>query len=117
MTALCLLDARAADAAFGAAGLLGTYALAMAIRWRVQAEASCGCSWSGSDVPISRALMLRNLVMALLAATMAWPVTARPLAPPDLLVAAMIAASGLVAYLTATQLIDNHGAGAWLRSR
>ena len=107
----------AVTAAFAASGLLTAYALAMALRWRAQGAASCGCSWGSRDVPISVALVVRNLVMAGLAAAAAWPVATRALAPPDLLVALLIALSGLVAYLAATQLIENHGAGAWLRAR
>ena len=114
---LCLVAARATTAAFAASGLLTAYALAMALRWRAQGAASCGCSWGSRDVPISVALVARNLVMAGLAAAAAWPVATRVLAPPDLLVALLIALSGLVVYLAATQLIENHGTGTWLRAR
>lgn len=92
-------------AAWGAAALLLMFAAALAINLRRgRREIDCGCFRSDLRQPVSTALVLRNLLLALSAlALAAWPSTAVP-QPVEWLLASAAAATLLACYL-ATGLV------------
>lgn len=97
-----------------AAGLLLLYAGAMGYhRWRGQ-ELDCGCG--GEPLPVSWALVLRNLGLAALALFAASGLNARPMAGVDM--AVVIAATALAALLYAAmnQLLRHRAGRRGLRS-
>lgn len=102
---------RAAGATL-AAGLLLAYAAAMA--WhRAQGHAlDCGCG--GDPLPLSWALVLRNLVLATGAAVAAAPMSARALGLGDFAVIAAAVVLGTLLYAALHQVL-RHRAG--LRAR
>ncbi|CAB5692019.1 Methylamine utilisation protein MauE [Delftia tsuruhatensis] len=92
-------------AAWGAAALLLVFAAALAINLRRgRREIDCGCFRSDLRQPVSAALVLRNLLLALAAlALAAWPSAALP-QPVEWLLAPAAAATLLACYL-ATGLV------------
>ncbi len=82
-----------------AAGLLGIYALAMAINLaRGRRHIDCGCG----DTPhsLSGALLLRNAFLAAAAAALVLPTAARSLGGVDYLIIAMACAALTLLYVT-----------------
>lgn len=78
--AACLIPgARVLAAILACATLLG-YAAAMEINIRRGSRLlDCGCSWGSARQPVSRALVVRNLLLGVGPLTMALPQTAREL--------------------------------------
>jgi hypothetical protein len=67
-------------AALGAVGLLALYSVAIAINLvRGRSEMDCGCFGPAAGVPLSGALVARNVLLIGAAAIVSLPVTARPL--------------------------------------
>ena len=87
-------------------GVLLLYAGAIALNLlRGRRELSCGCGGPGERRPIAAWMVTRNLLLALLLAAAALPVSARPLQAVDLLtVAAGIAVASLL-YMSADALL------------
>jgi hypothetical protein len=93
----CLWSRSGTPAAISAGGVLLLYALAMAINLhRGNVLLDCGCSWGSGRQPVRYALVVRNVVLAALALTLALPVSGRPLAAIDV---ASIGAAVLTAAL------------------
>jgi uncharacterized membrane protein YphA (DoxX/SURF4 family) len=112
-TALLLLTPwRSAGAALAAALLL-SYAAAMAHHRRQGHALDCGCG--GEALPLSWALVLRNLVLAALALGAAAPMTARALALADFLVIAAALVLGTLLHAALHQML-RHRARLSLRS-
>jgi hypothetical protein len=83
--AACALLSTAVAAA-GAAIVLLSYAAAMYFNLRRgNVLLDCGCSWGARRQPLRRALVIRNLCLALLALTMAVPAGARTLTTVDII--------------------------------
>jgi hypothetical protein len=75
-----------AVAAAGAVIVLLSYAAAMYFNLRRgNVLLDCGCSWGARRQPLRRALVIRNLCLALLALTMAVPAGARTLTTVDII--------------------------------
>jgi len=84
LAAMIATGAAPAAAGAGAAILLGGYGLAMAINVRRgRLDLDCGCMGPASAVPVSPALVARNVVLALAATLLVLPVSARALTPLD----------------------------------
>ncbi len=83
--AACALLSTAVAAA-GAVIVLLSYAAAMYFNLRRgNVLLDCGCSWGARRQPLRRALVIRNLCLALLALTMAVPAGARTLTTVDII--------------------------------
>ncbi len=108
---LCAVYPSGAAAAGLVAGLLGLYALGMAVSvLRGIAPEDCGCSWAGAaGQPAGWALVLRNLVLVAVALLLAPEATARPLAFADYAGAFSLGLFAIAMYATADVLIANHG--------
>lgn len=108
---LCAFHPSGTAAAGLAAGLLGLYALAMAVSVaRGVAPEDCGCSWAGTTgQPAGRALALRNFVLIAVALLLAPEAAARSLAFADYAAAFSLGVFAIAMYATADVLIANHG--------
>ncbi len=108
---LCAIYPSGTAAAGLVAGLLGLYALGMAVSIaRGTAPEDCGCSWGGTTgQPAGWALVLRNLVLIAVALLLAAPEAARPLKFADYAAAFSLGAFAIAMYATADVLIANHG--------
>lgn len=108
---LCAVYPSGAAAAGLVAGLLGLYALGMAVSvLRGIAPEDCGCSWAGAaGQPAGWALVLRNLVLIAVALLLAPEAAARPLAFADYAGAYSLGLFAIAMYATADVLIANHG--------
>lgn len=105
--ALLLPQARGV-AALTAAALLASYALMMA--WQLlqgRRDLRCGCAGPASDVLVSPALVVRNLLMAGLALLLALPPGPMTLSVAGLMLALCMAGFLVALYLGAEQLIGN----------
>jgi uncharacterized membrane protein YphA (DoxX/SURF4 family) len=92
-------------AALGAATLLVTYAAAMYVNVRRgNVLLDCGCSWGAQRQPLTAALVVRNVALALLALAMMLPTAARPLSLIDL-ISILAAAGGLAVIYSAVNLL------------
>ena len=117
--ALLLLTPLRGLGALLAAGLLAAYAALMAWhRWRGH-ELDCGCG--GEPLPLSWALVLRNLGLALLAVVAAAPLTTREMGLADFFVVAAALLLGTLLYAALNQLLRHRGGMAsrntlWRRS-
>lgn len=75
-----LLPSPRLPGALGAAALLGTYSLAIGVNlMRGRRTIDCGCGALGARQPISEWLLVRNALLATMAAITMQPVGARPL--------------------------------------
>jgi len=104
-----------AFAAIAAAFVLAAYALMMA--WQLilgRRDLRCGCAGPASDVLVSPALVVRNLLMAGLALLLALPAGPMALSGAGILLALCMAVFMIGLYLGAEQLISNgqHLAGS-----
>lgn len=117
--ALLLLTPLRGLGALLAAGLLAAYAALMAWhRWRGH-ELDCGCG--GEPLPLSWALVLRNLGLTLLAVVAAAPLTTREMGLADFFVVAAALLLGTLLYAALNQLLRHRGGMAsrntlWRRS-
>lgn len=97
-----------------AAALLLLYAGAMGYhRWRGQVL-DCGCG--GEPLPVSWALVLRNLGLAALAGLAASGLGARPMAGVDMAVVVAATALAALLYAAMNQLLRHRAGGRGLRS-
>lgn len=117
--ALLLLTPLRGLGALLAACLLAAYAALMAWhRWRGH-ELDCGCG--GEPLPLSWALVLRNLGLALLAVVAAAPLATREMGLADFFVVAAALLLGSLLYAALNQLLRHRGGMAsrntlWRRS-
>lgn len=107
--ALALLPPQTrAAAAIAAAALLAAYALMMA--WQLvlgRRDLRCGCAGPASEVLVSPALVVRNLLIAGLALLLALPLEPMALSGAGILLALCMAGFLVALYLGAEQLISN----------
>ena len=108
---LCAVYPSGPAAAGLVAGLLGLYALGMAVSvLRGIAPEDCGCSWAGTvGQPAGWALVLRNLVLIAVGLLLAPEAAARPLEFADHVGAFSLGLFAIAMYATADVLIANHG--------
>ena len=108
---LCAVYPSGPAAAGLVVGLLGLYALGMAVSvLRGIAPEDCGCSWAGTTgQPAGWALVLRNLVLIAVALLLAPEASARPLELADYAGAFLLGLFAIAMYATADVLIANHG--------
>lgn len=111
--ALALLTPWRAAGAVLAAALLLLYAAAMA--WHRQQGHALDCGCGGEPLPLSWALVLRNLVLAALALAAAAPMAARALGLADFLVIAAALVLGTLLHAALHQML-RHRARLSLRS-
>lgn len=112
-TALALLTPWRAAGAAAAVALLLLYAAAMAWQRAHGRRLDCGCG--GEPLPLSWALVLRNLALALLAAAAAAPMAPRALALADFFVIAAALVLGTLLHAALHQML-RHRARLSLRS-
>lgn len=108
---LCAVYPSGAAAAGLVVGLLGIYALGMAVSVaRGIAPEDCGCSWAGTAAqPAGWALVLRNVVLISVALLLAPQAAARPLEFADYAGAFSLGLFAIAMYATADVLIANRG--------
>lgn len=95
------------------AALLAAYAAAIAINLlRGHRHIACGCGFSpvSGELSLSWTLVLRNLVLALLAAVTLWPQAQRALSFADLAVLVLTLLVTVLLHMALTQLLRNRGA-------
>jgi hypothetical protein len=102
-----LIPAAAGRAALLGMGLLGLYAVAIAINLRRGHEIRCGCGGLGGERPIAPALVGRNLLLVGLLGLTLLPLTSRPLEWLDLASIAFSVATAALLYLAADVAIAN----------
>ncbi len=86
IAALVLCPPLRAYGGLAAAAVLSGYALAMGINLRRgRRDLDCGCTGPGERRPIAAWMVWRNVLLALVAASLALPVVARPLGAADAL--------------------------------
>ena len=112
-TALALLTPWYSFGAAAAAALLGFYGAVMAWHRARGRRLDCGCG--GEPLPLSWALVLRNLVLAALALAAAAPMAARALGLADFLVIAAALVLGTLLHAALHQML-RHRARLSLRS-
>lgn len=108
VTAVLLLTPWRAAGALLAGGLLLAYAAAMALHRARGRTLDCGCG--GAPLPVSWALVLRNLLLAALAGVALLPASARPMGIADFLVVAAAVVLGSLLYAALNQLLRHRAA-------
>lgn len=103
IAALGLVTPWRTAAATLAAALLLLYGAAMAWHLRQGRVLDCGCG--GAPLPLSWALVLRNLVLALVALAAALPTSGRPVDLADMAVAAAALLLGALLYAAFSQVL------------
>ncbi len=106
--ALGLMTAWRPAAAIGAAGLLLAYGAAMAWHLARGHRLDCGCGTA--PIAISGWLVLRDAVLAALAAVSAWPTLPRALSLADFAVAAAVLVLATLLYAACHQVLRHHPA-------
>jgi len=92
----------------GSAGLLLAYAAMMAWQvWRGHADMDCGCSGPASDLSVSGALVVRNLICACLAILSLSALTGVAVGVIGLVLSVIMASFIITFYLCSDQLIAN----------
>jgi hypothetical protein len=95
-------------AALGAAALLASYALAIAINlWRGRRDIDCGCAGPQQDQPIRPLLLARNAVLVSLALLASLAPLSRDLGLFDAFVVIAASAVALLIYAAADGLLAN----------
>lgn len=107
-TAVLLLTPWRATGALLAGGLLLAYAAAMALHRARGRTLDCGCG--GAPLPVSWALVLRNLLLAMLAGVAMLPAAARAMGVADFLVVAAAVVLGSLLYAALNQLLRHRAA-------
>ena len=107
-TALLLLTPWRAAGALLAGGLLLAYAAAMALHRARGRTLDCGCG--GAPLPVSWALVLRNVLLAWLAVVAILPASARAMGIADFLVVAAAVVLGSLLYAALNQLLRHRAA-------
>lgn len=93
-------------AALGAAALLASYAVAIAINlWRGRRDIDCGCSGPQQDQPIRPLLLARNAILVSLALVASLPPMSRSLGMFDAFVVIAASAVALLIYAAAEGLL------------
>lgn len=106
MAAGLLIPLTRAAAALAGAGLLGVYALAMALNLaRGRRELACGCGGANERRPISAWMVVRNALLAALLAAISLPWAARPLQLLDLFTVGFGLAVAALLYMSADALL------------
>ncbi len=108
VTAVLLLTPWRAAGALLAGGLLLAYAAAMALHRARGRTLDCGCG--GAPLPVSWALVLRNLLLAMVAGVATLPVSARAMGIADFLVVAAAVVLGSLLYAALNQLLRHRAA-------
>ena len=104
---LCLLPSTYVAAGFLASGILLVYAFAMAVNL-VQKNAllDCGCTWGKSRQMLRPALVVRNIMLAVLALAIALPVNNRELTVVDILSVVVATLTAIVLYTAGNQILS-----------
>lgn len=118
---LGLLLPQSRGAAYGSAALMAVYSAAIAINLgRGRTRIDCGCGGPAGALPLSAALVARNVLLMGLSLCAALPVTSRPLAAADAIVIAAATLSFAFLYAAAETALANSArwrAHATLRDR
>jgi Methylamine utilisation protein MauE len=106
IAAALLLPSTRRPAALGGALLLVLYALAMGLNLhRGRRDLSCGCGAFAERRPIAPWMVVRNLLLSAVLATLALPESRRALEPVDLLTVAAGVALATLLYVSADRLL------------
>lgn len=108
LVAISLITGPAALAGGLAAALLSFYAVAMGANIaRGNVLLDCGCAWAAERQPVSGALVVRNIVLAVVAGLLLLPGSPRAATPFDIVNAVILTGLLMLTYVVCNQLILN----------